>query len=58
METSEIVNHFKKEGYPRKNYLKYYKSYVTGKENQRPKENWPSNLMDTCQKESVEKIDQ
>ena len=50
IEKSEILNPFIKEGYPRKNYLKYYKSYVTWKDNQRPKENWPSSLLDTCQK--------
>ena len=36
----------------------YYKSYATWRDNQWQKENWSFNLLDTCQKESAEKIDQ
>ena len=47
IEKPEIVNHLKIEGEPRKTI-----------DNQWQKENWSSNLLDTCQKESAQKIDQ
>ena len=43
---------------PKKNFIWYYKSYATWKDNQRQKENWSFNLLDTCQKESAKKINQ
>ena len=49
---SEIVNHFKKEDYLRKNIY----NTKNRRDNQRQKENWSPNLMATCQKELTNKV--
>ena len=59
MEKSEIVTHFQKEGYPRRTIFNTInRMQLGGAINDKKKENWSSNLLDTCQKESAEKIGQ
>ena len=57
MEKSEIVNHFQKEGYPRRT-IYYHKSFPKWRVNRRQNKNLPPNFLDINQKESAEKIDQ
>ena len=41
---------------PRLNYLWYYKSYATWRDNQRKKEYWSSNLLVTCHKDQLKRL--
>ena len=57
LKKSEIVNPFKIEGYPRQTiYDAINHIQLEGTIND--KKNWSSNLLDTCKKESAQKIGQ
>ena len=58
MEKSKIVNHFQKEGYPRQIIYNTMNHMQLGRTINDKNENWPPNLLDTCQNESAQKISQ
>ena len=58
MEKSEIVNHFQKEGYPRRTIYNTINRFQNEESIEDNKKKWPPNFLDIYQKESAEKIDQ